>query len=113
MGSARARSSTELPFAAEVRRICAENDHVTRRVVLKTLADGDQEGVDYDMGGSRLDLATLDKERDLHLGNPRSEYFVCGPDKFMIDVQRSLVAMGAGTERVHLELCQTGNWQEG
>lgn len=103
------RSSAAQPFADEVRQACRENEHVSANVFLRTLGPDDREGVHYEFGDMRLDLAKLDRDRDLFLGDGRAEYFICGPEAFMIDVRRALVGMGVDKSRIFLELFATGD----
>ncbi|KAL2129698.1 hypothetical protein VTI74DRAFT_7428 [Chaetomium olivicolor] len=104
-----ARSSSMQPFGDAVRQICRENENVTANVFLRNLATDDQAGVHYEFGDMRMDLAKLDKERDLFLGNDKAEYFICGPEPFMVDVRRTLVGMGVDKSRIFLELFATGD----
>lgn len=66
--------------------------------------------------GSRLDLATLEKggekEELLFLQDAQAEYFVCGPEAFMLEVRRKLGEFGVTRERVHLELFATGDVED-
>ncbi|KAK4131281.1 globin-like protein [Trichocladium antarcticum] len=104
-----ARSSATLPFGDAVRQICREHDNVTANVFLRTLGPEDREGVHYEFGDMRLDLAKLDKERNLHVGDPKAEYFLCGPEEFMKDVRSTLAGLGVDKSRVFLELFATGD----
>lgn len=104
-----ARSSAAQPFGDEVRQICRENEHVSANVFLRTVGPDDRQGVNYEFGDMRLDLAKLDRDRHLFLGDPRAEYFICGPESFMIDVRRVLVGMGVDKDRIFLELFATGD----
>ncbi|KAK3937794.1 putative flavohemo protein [Diplogelasinospora grovesii] len=103
------RSSNAQPFGDVVRRICRENEHVSAHIFLRTLGPEDQAGVTYDFGDMRLDLSKLDRDQDLFLGDSRTEYYICGPEAFMIDVRHILRGMGVDKERVHLELFATGD----
>ena len=103
------RTSATQPFGETVRRICRDNEHISAHVFLRNVGPSDQEGVAYDFGDMRLDLSKLDKEKDLHLGDSRSQYYICGPEPFMVDVRRVLVGLGVEKERVHLELFATGD----
>lgn len=103
------RSRATQPFADAVRQICRENDNVTANVFLRSVGPDDQAGVHYEFGDMRLDLAQLDKERDLFLGNDRAEYYICGPEAFMIDVRQTLTSMGVDRSRIFLELFATGD----
>jgi len=105
------RSRPLQPFAAAVRAIqdrrSGTNDFLSR-VFLRDVSAEDQEGVDYDFGGARMDLAKLDGEKHLFLGHPRAQYYVCGPEGFMRDVRNKLVDLGVAKEQIHLELFGTG-----
>jgi nitric oxide dioxygenase len=103
------RSSATLPFGDEVRQICRENDNVSAHVFLRNVGPEDKQGFDYSFGQERMNLAKLDQEKDLHLGDSRTEYFICGPEAFMVEVRRVLVGMGVAKERIHLELFLTGD----
>lgn len=106
------RSSATQPFREEVKQIVRQNDNVSAHVFLKTLGPDDRHGVDYHFGEIRMDLAKLEKERDLYLHHPGAEYYVCGPEPFMIEMRRILVGLGVGGERIHLELFATGEVKE-
>ncbi|KAK5662689.1 hypothetical protein OQA88_8605 [Cercophora sp. LCS_1] len=106
------RSSGMQPFREEVKQIVRQNDNVSANIFLKTLDSEDKYGFDYHFGEIRLDLAKLDKERDLYLDNARAEYYVCGPESFMIDTRRKLLGHGVGRDRIHLELFATGEVKE-
>lgn len=67
----------------------------------------EKEGSDYHFAG-RVDLSKLDANKDLFLDNPATEYFVCGPKKFMTDMESSLKAQGVGADRIKMELFGTG-----
>lgn len=104
-----ARSSATQPFGEAVRQICREHDNVSANVFLRTLGAEDKQGEHYEFGDMRMDLAKLDQEKDLFLGNGKAEYFICGPEQFMIDVRRTLVGLGVDKSRVFLELFATGD----
>ncbi|KAG7284998.1 hypothetical protein NEMBOFW57_009616 [Staphylotrichum longicolle] len=104
-----ARTSAMAPFADAVRQTCRDNENVTANVFLRNLGPDDQAGVHYEFGDMRMDLAKLDKERDLFLGNAAAEYYICGPEPFMVDVRQTLVTMGVDKSRIFLELFATGD----
>ncbi|KAH7628048.1 hypothetical protein B0T09DRAFT_345778 [Sordaria sp. MPI-SDFR-AT-0083] len=104
------RSSSAQPFGEEVRRIVKENpEQVSAHVFLKTVAGTDQAGVHYDFADTRMDLTKLDGERDLHLADKRTEYYICGPETFMVEIRKVLVGLGVERSKVHLELFATGD----
>lgn len=107
------RTRPVLPFAHEVEKICRENQNVSANVFLDEAGSGDQDGVNYRLReGTLLNLATLDGGRDLHLDNPRTEYFICGPEAFMVKCRGALEEMGVDRSRVQLELFATGEVDE-
>ncbi|KAJ4415747.1 hypothetical protein N0V82_007177 [Gnomoniopsis sp. IMI 355080] len=57
----------------------------------------------------RLDIITLDKERELFVHDPKAEYYICGPENFMLDVRNKLMDLGVERMRVFLELFATGD----
>ncbi|KAK4183610.1 putative flavohemo protein [Podospora australis] len=103
------QSSLTQPFSREVRKVCRENSNVAANVFLRTLGADDRQGEHYEFGDMRLDLAKLDKDRDLFLGNSSTEYFICGPEDFMVEVRRILVGLGVERSRIALELFATGD----
>ncbi|KAK3386100.1 globin-like protein [Podospora didyma] len=104
------RSLATQPFDEAVRHICRDNEHVSANIFLRTDgSDGSVDGLSYHYGDTRLDIGKLDKDRDLFLNDPRSEYFICGPEQFMIDVRRALLALGVDKARISMELFSTGD----
>jgi len=103
------RSSAAMPFGDAVRQVCRENGNVRANVFLRNVGAGDEEGVHYEFAETRLDLEMVDGEKDLFLGDARAEYFICGPEGFMVDVREELVKKGVSRERVFLELFATGD----
>lgn len=98
------RSKEALPFGEEV----ASAVDVLREkgVTVATHVHLRQEA------GSRMDLSTLDGEGELFVRDPRAEYFVCGPEVFMFQARRTLMELGVGKERIHLELFATGDVED-
>lgn len=107
-----ARSSTAQPFREEVKQICRDNENVSVSVFLNSTGPDDKRGEDYDFVNEFLDLSKVDKEKDLHLGDRRTEYFICGSELFMVNIRRKLVSMGVDRDRIFLELFATGNVRE-
>ncbi|TPX13379.1 uncharacterized protein E0L32_006109 [Thyridium curvatum] len=106
------RSKQLQPFAAAVRSIRdANSSRVSSRVFLNSVAEGDVAGTDYDFGGLGMDLSKVDKAKDLFVDNTKAEYYLCGPEQFMIDIRQELENMGVEKERTHLELFATGDIQ--
>ncbi|KAJ5594658.1 uncharacterized protein N7459_000866 [Penicillium hispanicum] len=70
-------------------------------------SDEEKEGVDYQYVG-RVDLSKLDANADLFLDNAQTEYYICGPETFMTDMEAGLKAQGIGADRIKMELFGTG-----
>lgn len=103
------RSNEVKPFGKEIKRIVQENENVSAHIFLRKLGPQDRSGEDYHFGDMRLDLSKLDGEHDLHLGDSGTEYYICAPEAFMIEIRRVLVGLGVDKARVHLELFATGD----
>jgi len=97
-----------VPFeehVAQLRRI--NSPHFCTKVFKTHLVSGDAAGVTYDYN-FRMDLAKVDRE-DLHLHNGATEYYICGPEQFMMEMSDYLRAQGIGAARVKFELFSTGD----
>nr|OQO27888.1 hypothetical protein B0A51_05201 [Rachicladosporium sp. CCFEE 5018] len=104
----RARTTGVRAFGDEIRAATEMHANVTSAVFIGTPVDGqDVKGVDYHFAGN-ADLRILDKERDLCLDDERTEYFVCGTEKFMRVIGTSLLDMGVGQDRINMEVFGTG-----
>jgi nitric oxide dioxygenase len=104
-----ARSSDTACYTKHIRDVAAKHQGVRCKVVLKNIQPQDVEGETYDISG-RLDLSTLiDKERLLYLDDVAAEYYICGPEPWMVEVRSWLVSKGVPLERQHLELFKTGD----
>lgn len=99
------RSKLSHPFADEVVKVEGSNgEKLKSHVHLREGSDGE--------GKPRLDIGTLHQQDNLFLHDPRAEYFICGPETFMLDVRRRLVELGVEKSRVFLELFATGDVEE-
>jgi nitric oxide dioxygenase len=103
------RSSATLCFAGRVRQMCRDNANLHAHVFLGEVRPGDLKGQEYDFGGVSLDLARLDRDADLFLADPSAEYYVCGPEPWMVAVRATLTGMGVSLDRISLELFATGD----
>ena len=98
-----------LPFSEDVRRIQQEHpEQVSTHTWLRAI-EGDMTGVDFDHDNCRMDLSQVDKDKDLFAGNAAAEYYICGPERFMMDTRRTLESMGVDRDRIRLELFSTGD----
>ncbi|EAW07100.1 putative flavohemoprotein [Aspergillus clavatus NRRL 1] len=70
-------------------------------------SEQDQAGIDYHHLG-RIDLQKLGDSADLYLDHPQTEFYICGPEGFMTEMEDCLKARGVGDDRIKLELFGTG-----
>ncbi|KKF95700.1 Flavohemoprotein [Ceratocystis platani] len=76
--------------------------------VFKTAPEaGDILGSDFNFTG-RVDLDKI-SDADLHLAYGAAEYFICGPEGFMLDVRKALLRKGVDVSRIKCELFNTGD----
>lgn len=102
-----ARNSSEMAFYKHVRGLAAANPNIDMKIFLDTVREGDVKGQEYDFEG-RFDVGALDKEQHLGLRDPRTDFYVCGPAPWMLDLRSKLEGMGVERESVRMELFGTG-----
>ncbi|KAG5974650.1 hypothetical protein E4U55_008121 [Claviceps digitariae] len=106
-----ARRSDALCFRKHISDIAADANktyNLKRAVFVKNVLETDEEGIDYDYEGG-MDLARLAQDGALHLGDRTTEYYICGPEDWMVKMREELVRREVSLERVHLELFRTGD----
>jgi nitric oxide dioxygenase len=99
-----ARTADVRAFAKDIAAIAEKEDNV-RAVFFNAEPKSD------DPLGARpgkLDLSKLDKHEELFIHDPRTEYYVCGPTGFMLEVDRTLVNYGVDSSRIKMELFGVG-----
>jgi nitric oxide dioxygenase len=99
-----ARYSGSTCFVPHVLDSAKKHDNITAKIFLEDVKEGDQ----YDFKGE-IDLARLQKEQLLQLDRADAEYFICGPEDWMVKVRAFLEENGVPRERQHLELFKTGD----
>ncbi|TLD28280.1 hypothetical protein PspLS_04139 [Pyricularia sp. CBS 133598] len=108
------RSRAQRPFetrVAEIQKAVGEERLRTRLFLGKVDPAKDVTNEHFHFGGGRMDLGKLDADRDLRTSDPRAEYYLCGPEAWMLDTREKLEQMGVAHERIHLELFATGDVQ--
>ena len=94
-----ARDRQHHPFAAEVRRLVLGLPRGSSFVCYSKPELRDKRGEDFDATG-HLSRSVLDE-----VGIPReSEVYLCGPARFMADMQEVLATLGVAPERIHVEI---------
>ena len=101
-----ARNSRVDAFGKHVRSIAEKHPNVHYVVFEKHVFHDEVEGSDYHFQG-RLRLDELDKDRDLFIHDKGTEYYICGPEKFMADMEEGLLSYGIDEVRIKVELFGT------
>lgn len=99
-----------IPFYNHIREAKRKMPNLRSNIFKTHLADGDLAGVthDYDY---RVDLAKINRE-DLFLHHGGTEYFICGPEQFMVEMADYLKMQGVEMHRLKFELFSTGDMVE-
>jgi ferredoxin-NADP reductase/MOSC domain-containing protein YiiM len=98
-----ARDGQHHPFAAEVRRLIPALTHGRLYVCYSRPASRDRMGEDFDAIG-HLSRSVFDE-----VGVPReANVYICGPNRFMADMNETLAALGVASERIHAEIFNGG-----
>jgi nitric oxide dioxygenase len=100
-------SRSSVPFQDHIAQMRRNNANFRINIFKTQLADRDIVGVTYNYD-SRMDLAKVDSE-DLFLQNSSTEYYICGPEQFMLEMSDYLKAQGVPAARVKFELFSTGD----
>ncbi len=93
-----ARDGLHHPLASEIRRLAADNSNVSVHVAYSRPRPEDARDSDYDSAG-RVDgdlLARL-------MQDPSAHYLLCGPTRFMADIQSDLENLGIRPDQIHTE----------
>ncbi|KAI2622269.1 globin-like protein [Xylaria nigripes] len=98
--------SSEARAFADTIRCASEKPNVQAITFLSTWKGTEVQGIDYDFEG-RMNLDQVGSER-LFADDSTTEYYICGPRQFMMDVQKYLHSHDVSQERIHLEVFGTG-----
>jgi nitric oxide dioxygenase len=101
-----ARNSATRAFKKDIDALAANNANVHAVYFSSDPKDGEVQGRDYDIRG-RVDVDKVSKEA-LFADNDKTQYYVCGPEQFMLTVEAKLKGYGVPAERVKMELFGTG-----
>ncbi|PYH97139.1 globin-like protein [Aspergillus ellipticus CBS 707.79] len=102
-----ARTSGARAFRPQIRELATKVPNLHAAFFTSHPGAEDKEGEDYDFAG-RLDLSKLDAKNDLFFDDASTQYYVCGPTPFMLDVKSKLTAEGVSGDRIKMELFGTG-----
>ncbi|EIW76346.1 globin-like protein [Coniophora puteana RWD-64-598 SS2] len=100
------RSRALHPLRKEVRRLLKSRPEQVRSAIFYSAPSAEEvEGEEYDFRG-RMDLDCV--EPLLHLDNYNAHYYLCGPERFMVEIGSKLKAKGIGPSRIHAEVFGQG-----
>ncbi|KAK1755246.1 putative flavohemo protein [Echria macrotheca] len=98
---------TAVPFEQHISQLRDRHKSFRTKIFKTHLASNDLAGVTYDYD-FRMDLAKLDAD-DLYLGHGGTEYYICGPEQFMLEISDYLKTQGVPATRLKFELFSTGD----
>jgi MOSC domain-containing protein YiiM/ferredoxin-NADP reductase len=94
-----ARDGEHHPFAAEVRRLMGALTHCRSYVAYSRPDSRDEVGRGFDAVG-HLSQIVFDE-----ISLPREgDFYLCGPNRFMADMKKTLLALGVVPPRIHVEI---------
>jgi MOSC domain-containing protein YiiM/ferredoxin-NADP reductase len=97
------RNGRSHSFAAETRQLLGMLAHPRSQIWYSHPAAGDRQGSDYDATG-RVGLVAFEG-----LGVPRgSDFYICGPATFLVELSKGLGAWGVAADRIHSEVFAGG-----
>lgn len=103
-----ARSTSVQAFGDHVRDVAKQHSNVTTSFFIGTPKEQqDVEGEHYNHVG-RVKLEVLDRSKHLFLENTQTKYFICGPEGFMSAMEKQLISLGVGQDRIKMEAFGTG-----
>lgn len=100
-------SRAQVPFEKNVRDLATRHPNLRTSFFKTRLADGDVSTFTFDF---RVDLKYV-KTEDLHLRNGSTKYLICGPDKFMFEMDNFLTSNNVNKSQVHFEAYSTGSFE--
>ncbi|KAK3053022.1 hypothetical protein LTR09_006086 [Extremus antarcticus] len=103
-----ARTTASRAFHRHAQYLADRHEHVKYTAFIKSPdTEKDVEGEHYHHRG-RLSLGKLDREKELFVSDDSTQYFVCGPETFMTEVEKGLMEMGVEQSRIHMEMFGSG-----
>ncbi|KAF1940581.1 globin-like protein [Clathrospora elynae] len=101
-----ARNSNTRAFKRDFDRCAVSHENVHTVYFSSSPNEEEVQGQHYDIKG-RVDLDRVNKEV-LFADNEKTQYFLCGPTQFMLDIESKLKSYGISSGRVKMELFGTG-----
>jgi nitric oxide dioxygenase len=101
-----ARDSSTRAFKKDIDALTTENKNTRAVYFSSSPKDSEVEGQDYTIKG-RIDMDKVGRDV-LFTDSDKTQYFICGPTQFMLDVEAKLKSYGVAADRVKMELFGTG-----
>lgn len=101
-----ARNNSTRAFKKHIDGLAAANENINTVWFASSPKEEEVEGEHYNIRG-RIDLNKVSKDL-LYTENDKTQYLVCGPTQFMLDVEAALKSYGIPSDRVKMELFGTG-----
>lgn len=102
-----ARNSAAVCYGDVIKAVTSQHLSIVRKLFLSQPRMGDVQGTNYDYKG-RVNLPTLLEASVLPINDKTTEYFICGPEPWMVSLRSALLSTGVGLDRIHIELFGTG-----
>jgi nitric oxide dioxygenase len=102
-----ARHAGAVTYGKYIREAEKKHSNLSTKIFLKNVQEGDKKGEQYDYEG-RMDLDALEADGVLPLKDASAEYYICGPEEWMIQTRAGLEKKGVSLQKQHLELFRTG-----
>lgn len=96
-----------IPFEEHIKGLRKKNCNFHTKIFKTVIHSTDRPGETYDYN-ERMDLAKL-KPEELYLQHGGTEYFICGPEQFMINQKLYLMQQGVTASRIKCEIFTTGD----
>jgi nitric oxide dioxygenase len=97
-----------IPFEHHIELVKQRLSGLRSHIFETDLATAPLAGVERKEYDFRADLAQVDRE-DLFLGHGGTEYYICGPEQFMMEMNDYLLAEGIQPVRIKVQLLSTGD----
>jgi nitric oxide dioxygenase len=101
-----ARNSNTRAFKKDIDALVANHENIHAVYFSSHPKVDEVKGRDYDIEG-RVDLDEIDQEL-LFVDNNTTQYYICGPTQFMLDIEAKLKEFRVPDERIKMELFSTG-----
>lgn len=101
-------SRKAVPFEHHIELVKHKVPNLRTNIFKTDLATASLAGVERKEYDFRVDLARLDRE-DLFLNHGGTEYYICGPEQFMMEMNDYLLAEGIQPVRIKVQLLSTGD----